>query len=207
MFKLELLLTSFFATISMVLGLLSISINTAGLKYFQDHILTLSTNKLKINVVVFYGLLCVILMATGNIWNLIHFILHNDILAWSSVVLLMPIFLTQLFGFVVTPLVCTAVLKSELEMCLQEKLTRKDIFCVMELIGKANKTLAVLLLPQFSTLQFFSVVCVYLSITDLQQAQNIFLLVNMLIFVYKVLTDLEECYDLICDISRYDSII
>ena len=177
------------------------------MKYFQDHILTQSTKQLKVNVLFFYGILSVTLAAIGNSWNLIQFIHNNDIIAWSSVVLLMPLFLTQIFGFAVTPLVCTAVLKSELEVCLQEKLTRKDVCCLMELIGKASKTLAVLLLPQFSILQFFSVVCVYLSITDLHQAQNIFLLVNMIIFVYKVLTDLEECYDLICEISRYDSII
>ena len=162
---------------------------------------------MNINALAFYGLFSLILITLGNTLNLIPFIDNNDILAWCSVVIMMPLFLTQLFGLSFTPLVCIAVLRSELEIFLEAKLNRQDIHGLTELISKANKSLAFLLFPQFSILQFFTVVCVYLSVTDLQQAPNIFLLANMMIFVYKVLTDLEECYDLIYEISRYFYII
>lgn len=171
------------------------------LNKMKSYVLNKRSADLNITSQAIYTVIGITMNTTFMFWIFWHF-LPWDIILCVSVFILFPMWIVSALNIWISPMAFIALLKSDIIHVKCEILTVETITHLKEQIDQVSKALAYSIAPMLASCQIFIVVCVYLCIKDINNIMYMLMALAMTIFIYKVLTDLEDCYEMIDEVVK-----
>ncbi len=125
-----------------------------------------------------------------------------DIFLWVSVLLLIPTWAISVVNVWLSPMACVALLKADIVHMMQGIVTVKSINQLKEQIDLVANVLVYFIVPILAICQIFIIFSFFISIYDINKFMYMLTALFMSIFSYKVLADLEDCYDKIEEVVQ-----
>jgi hypothetical protein len=137
----------------------------------------------------------------GILLQMPEFLPSDDPILWVSMTFLLVPFILATYCVYITPLVEIAMLKSELLEVLEKQSTTTDIQHTIRTVQRTCKAFSYHVSFILTSTQIFLIISIYIAVLNIRYT-NIFLFVfSVITTVLMTMGDLEECYDLIKEVS------
>lgn len=171
-----------------------------SLKTFENWSVNSYSMNFSSNIVI--TILTLFLNLVFVIWQIFQTLDKDDAIIWIAMVTLMVPYGMSTIGVYTSPVVCIAMLKSEITAITKKQVSLRDIEKTMIKIETFSTFIAIPMMVILSTAQICIILSIYLSFINYMYANFIFLTLNIFLSLMKNFGDLEECYDLIKDLAN-----
>ena len=186
---------------SIMITQINVISNRMTMKKMNGYIMSKISADLTITSQVIFTVIGLSMNVIFIIWLMLRS-LPLDIILWVSVLLLIITWAISSVTVWLSPMACIALLKADIVHMKQRNVTVKSINQLKEQIDLIANVLVSFIAPALALCQIFIIFSVYISIYDINKFMYMLTALSMFIFSYKVLAELEDCYDKIEEVVQ-----